>query len=79
MVLKNFGLTHLANIRFLPSQGLMEEKGLHHETGTKSGGSGDSSCAAKPDTSSTGSGDKEGKDKPSLKERLKDKLHIHKS
>jgi len=47
---------------------LMEAKGIDHVAG------GDHSL---PDSSSSGSGTKDGK--PSLKERIKDKLHIHKS
>ncbi|KAK2612966.1 hypothetical protein QQS21_001077 [Conoideocrella luteorostrata] len=51
---------------------LMEQKGIHHEAG------GDSKLS-KPDSSSSGNGNKDGRDKPSMKERIKDKLHLHKS
>ncbi|EFY87511.1 hypothetical protein J3458_009023 [Metarhizium acridum] len=47
---------------------LMEEKGVDRQGGVDH---------PKPDSSSSGSGGKDGK--PSLKEKIKDKLHIHKS
>ncbi|KHO00863.1 glycine-rich cell wall structural protein 1 [Metarhizium album ARSEF 1941] len=51
--------------------GLMQEKGVDHEGGADQ--------PTKPDSSSSASGSGSKDDKPSLKEKIKDKLHMHKS
>lgn len=63
-------LPRMANTHFLA--GLMEENGIKREAG-------DDSKPSKLDSMSSGSGSKDDNEKPSMKDRIKDKLHLHKS
>lgn len=51
---------------------LMEKNGIKREAG-------DDSKPSKLDSMSSGSGSKDDNEKPSMKDRIKDKLHLHKS